>query len=131
MSWKTAALVGTFTIALAGTPLAVERIPRPDVPDGHRGIRRIQTVLEWPRCRHAELYLRTGSRSGVDWFFIGPQATVFDADVQQILTHYQSKNPFRGDALHATWQDSDDTSAVWAVKRAGSSDSELRGQEGN
>ena len=32
MSWKTAALVGTFTIALAGTPLAVERIPRPVVP---------------------------------------------------------------------------------------------------
>ena len=32
MSWKTAALVGTFTIALAGAPLAVESIPRPVVP---------------------------------------------------------------------------------------------------
>ena len=48
---------------------------------------------------------------------------MFDADGRQILTHYLSKNPDRGDALHATWQHSGDTSAVWAQKLAGSTDS--------
>jgi hypothetical protein len=60
--------------------------------------------------------------TGVDWLPIGPQATVFDWRLEQILTHFQSKNPYRGDAVHATWQHSKDTSAVWATKRRGSTD---------
>jgi hypothetical protein len=39
-----------------------------------------------------------------------------------VTTHFQSKNPYRADALQATWQHSRDTSAVWAKKVAGSSD---------
>jgi hypothetical protein len=61
--------------------------------------------------------------TGLDWLFIGPQATLFDEDFEQILTHFQSKNPFQGDVLHATWQHSRDTSAVWAKRFDGSSDS--------
>ena len=60
--------------------------------------------------------------TGVDWFFIGPQATLFDADGKQIATHFLSKNPYQSDALHATWQHSGDTSAVWAKKLRGSTD---------
>ena len=60
--------------------------------------------------------------SGLDWLFIGPQATVYDSYGEQILTHFQSKNPMRADALHATWQHSKDTSAVWATKYRGSTD---------
>jgi Protein of unknown function (DUF3455) len=63
--------------------------------------------------------------SGVDWLFIGPQATVFDATGEQIETHFQSKNPFEPDPtkeIQATWQHSKDTSAVWAVKLRGSTD---------
>jgi hypothetical protein len=54
--------------------------------------------------------------------FIGPQATGVGIDVEQILTHFQSKNPFQGDVIHATWQHSRDSSAVWAKKYRGSSD---------
>ena len=121
MSWKTAALVGTFTIALAGAPIAVA---------AHSPARSAGRTSKYPPDTNCFLsghavgtqnYIcaSAATASGVDWLFIGPQATVFDADVQQILTHYQSKNPFRGDALHATWQDSEDTSAVWAVEARG------------
>jgi len=60
--------------------------------------------------------------TGVDWFFIGPQATLFDDLGRQITTHYQSKNPFKNDAIHATWVHSGDTSAVWATRLRGSTD---------
>ena len=60
--------------------------------------------------------------TGVDWLPIGPQATVFNREFEQVLTHFQSKNPSQGDAIHATWQHSKDTSAVWATKLRGSTD---------
>ena len=60
--------------------------------------------------------------TGVDWLFVGPQATLFDDYGRQITTHYQSKNPLKNDALHATWQHSGDTSAVWATRLRGSTD---------
>ena len=123
MSWKTAALVGTFTIALAGTPLAVERIPRPVVPTD------IEVSADY------KLFL-VGHADGTQNYICAPDHVrlrlvlhwpagngVVDADGRQILTHYLSKNPDRGNALHATWQHSGDTSAVWAQKLAGSTDS--------
>jgi uncharacterized protein DUF3455 len=61
--------------------------------------------------------------SGADWLFIGPQATVYDASGEQILTHFLSRNPLQPDVLHATWQHSRDTSAVWAKRLRGSTDS--------
>src|SRR5262249_52432884 len=56
--------------------------------------------------------------SGFDWLFIGPQATLFDDDLSQSLTHFQSRNIVQ-DAIQATWQHSRDSSVVWAVKHAG------------
>jgi hypothetical protein len=60
--------------------------------------------------------------SGLDWLFIGPQATLFDADGAQIATHFHSRNPLPGGAIEATWQHSRDSSTVWAKKRIGSTD---------
>jgi hypothetical protein len=122
MSWKTATFVGVFTIALAGTPLAVERIPRPVVPTDIEVSADYKLFLVG-HAKGTQNYICAPAGSGYDWFFIGPQATVFDADGRQILTHYLSKNPDRGNALYATWQHSGDTSAVWAQKLAGSTDS--------
>jgi uncharacterized protein DUF3455 len=59
--------------------------------------------------------------SGVDWIFIGPQATGFNGDFEQIITHAQSVNPVTG-TIDAVWQGSKDTSAAWAVKDRESSD---------
>ena len=52
--------------------------------------------------------------TGFVWTFFGPQATLFDDDDEQIITHFLSPNPVEGGTPRATWQDSRDTSAVWA-----------------
>jgi hypothetical protein len=44
----------------------------------------------------------------------GPQATLFNEDNEQILTHFLSAYPTGSDAFFPTWQDSRDTSIVWA-----------------
>jgi hypothetical protein len=52
----------------------------------------------------------------------GPQATLFNDDARQIITHFLSPNPDEGGTARATWQHSRDTSAVWAQRIAFSSD---------
>ena len=53
--------------------------------------------------------------SGFVWTFFGPQATLFDDDDEQIITHFLSPNPDEVNTPpRATWQDSRDSSAVWA-----------------
>ena len=121
MSWKTTALVGSLTVALAATPLASERIPRPNVPGDLEVSAQYKLFLRG-HAVGTQNYICAPAGSGYDWLFIGPQATVFDDDMQQIITHYLSKNPSKSNALQATWQDSRDTSGVWPVKRVGSSD---------
>jgi Protein of unknown function (DUF3455) len=44
----------------------------------------------------------------------GPQATLFDDENEQILTHFLSPNPAESNTPRPTWQDSRDTSTVWA-----------------
>ena len=101
----------------------VERIPRPAVPTN------LEVSLDY------KLFLKVhavgtqnyicapaATATGVDWLFIGPQATLFNDSLQQTGTHYQSRNPQRNNAIQATWQDSGDTSAVWATRRDGSLD---------
>jgi hypothetical protein len=57
------------------------------------------------------------------WVLFGPQATVFDDDGEQILTHFLSPNPAEpGTPARATWLHSKRSSAVWAVKVAESDD---------
>jgi hypothetical protein len=55
--------------------------------------------------------------SGFAWAFFGPQATLFDVVVgndKQIITHFNSPNPAEAGKERPTWQDSHDTSTVWA-----------------
>jgi hypothetical protein len=43
----------------------------------------------------------------------GPQATLFNDDNDQIITHFLSPNPDESDTPRPAWQDSRDTSTVW------------------
>jgi hypothetical protein len=54
------------------------------------------------------------SPTGVAWTPTGPQANLFDRHDRQITTHFLSPNPDEPGVARATWQHSDDTSAVWA-----------------
>jgi hypothetical protein len=55
------------------------------------------------------------SGAGFAWTFFGPQATLFDDNDAQVITHFLSPNPAEGDTARATWQHSEDTSTVWAI----------------
>jgi hypothetical protein len=60
--------------------------------------------------------------AGVAWVLVGPQANLFDRHARQITTHFLSPNPDEPGIARATWQHSDDTSAVWAKAVVTSSD---------
>lgn len=124
MSWKIfVRLVVTLVGALSAAPRAAEQIVAPAVPAGLEVPGSYRPYL----AAHAfgtQNYIcaPAATASGLDWLFIGPQATLFDADLEQRLTHFQSRNPLQGDAIQATWQHSRDSSAVWAIRHSGSTD---------
>lgn len=109
-------------MTVATSSYASDALVRPSVP----------IELEPPAA--ARLFLRVhavgtqnyicapaATASGADWFFLGPQATLFDEALTQVGTHFLRKNPFQSEALQANWQ-SKATSAVWATRAAGSAD---------
>ncbi|HEV7735176.1 MAG TPA: DUF3455 domain-containing protein [Candidatus Binatia bacterium] len=57
------------------------------------------------------------------WTLFGPQATVFDDHDRQIATHFLSPNPDEAGTPRARWH-SQDSSSVWAVRDASSSDAD-------
>jgi len=51
----------------------------------------------------------------VDWVLFTPEATLFDGQAAQIITHFFSPNPDEDNTIvRATWEDSRDTSTIWA-----------------
>jgi hypothetical protein len=56
----------------------------------------------------------SGPLGRVAWVLFTPEATLFDDQPQQLITHFFSPNPVEGGVVRATWQDSRDTSTVWA-----------------
>ena len=51
---------------------------------------------------------------GVAFTLFTPQATLFNDQGEQLITHFSRPNPVEGGAVRVTWQDSRDTSSVWA-----------------
>jgi hypothetical protein len=113
-------------IAVALTAASLEahnpnRITPPPVPAG----------IEVPAGNKAFLvghaygtqnYICLPSGTAFVWSLFTPQATLFNDDDQQIITHYFSPNPDEGAVVRATWQHSRDTSTVWALGIVSSSD---------
>lgn len=64
------------------------------------------------------------SPSGFGWTLFGPQATLFDDNTSQIMTHFLSANLLDG-VLRPTWQHSGDTSSAWAAAVATSTDADF------
>jgi len=60
----------------------------------------------------------------VAWTLFTPEATLFNEQSDQLITHFFSPNPDPSDlgTIRATWQDSRDTSAVWARAIASAAD---------
>ena len=116
-------LVAVAVAAAGGALQAAEKIARPDVPTNIE----VGTEFKLFARGHAIgtqnfICAPTAGGTGVEWRFIGPQATLFE-DGAQTATHFHSMNPSRNDEIQAIWQDSKDTSGVWATRFDGSLDS--------
>ena len=99
---------------LSTAPVAADgdRITPPPVPPAIR----VQSGYKPFLVGHAigtQGYVCVAVGSTFSWATFGPQATLFDEYGRQILTHFLSPSPFDS-SLFPTWQDSRDTSAVWA-----------------
>jgi hypothetical protein len=67
-------------------------------------------------------YVCVAVGTAFSWTPFGPQATLFDADSEQILSHYLSITPF-SQVLNPAWQHSRDSSVVWGQLYKMSTDS--------
>ena len=123
MSAKFIGSVLGVAVTLGGVTQAQEKISRPVVPTNLEVSSDYKLFLK-VHAVGTQNYICAPSATnitGLDWLFIGPQATLFN-DSLQYGTHFQSRNPQKNNAIQATWQHSGDTSAVWATRRDGSMD---------
>lgn len=112
-------LAVAFTVALP-QPAHADDVTPPPVPSNLQVPAGNKAFLD----RHAmgtQDYICLPSGPGFSWTFFGPQASLFNDDEEQVVTHYLSPNPDEGDTPRATWQHSRDTSTVWAAAIASSS----------
>ena len=126
MTHRSSFASGLFVLALA-LPWAASaqhggRIDVPGVPanltveEGHAPY--LQT-----RAYGTQNYICLPSATGLAWKLFGPQATLYPPSAPiQLATHFLSPNPEEQGTPRATWQHSDDGSAVWARMIQPSSD---------
>lgn len=116
---KIAALVVTVAIGVPGMVSADDLTP-PEVP-ANLAVSGAKLYFIG-QASGTQAYVCMPTTTGAAWSFYGPQATLFNAANEQVMTHYLSPNPDENGALRATWQHSRDTSTVWAVAIASSTD---------
>jgi hypothetical protein len=119
------AFVATLAIAFVVAQPAYAQITPPpvpgniQVPEGN-----VQFLVGHATGTQNYVCLPTGSGVGdVAFKLFTPQATLFDLDTQ-LTTHFFSPNPFENGTIRAAWQDSVDTSTVWAAVKPGNASSD-------
>ena len=70
-------------------------------------------------------YVCVANGAVYSWKPFGPDATLFNEDGEQILTHFLGITPYSL-VLNPAWQHSRDSSIVWAAKIGGVRGSQLR-----
>jgi hypothetical protein len=115
-----AVLAVAFTISPLRPAYAGDIVP-PPVPPGLQVPAGNQAFLEG-HAVGTQNYICLPAGSNVAWTLFGPQATLFNDRDRQIITHFLSPNPDESGTARATWQHSWDTSSVWAMAIASSSD---------
>ena len=106
-----ATLALTFTVAVNATEKKIIPPPVPanlEVPVGFK------PYLEG-HALGTQNYICLPTATGFSWTLFGPQATLFNDDNGQTITHFLSPNPVENGTPRATWQHSRDTSSVWAL----------------
>jgi hypothetical protein len=108
-----------FTVSLP-QPAHADEVTPPHVP---RSIRTPagNTAFLVGHAVGTQNYICLPSGADFAWTLFTPQATLFNDDEKQVITHFLSPNPDEDDTPRATWQHSQDTSTVWAMAIASSS----------
>lgn len=84
---------------------------------GRRKARSRRTVRRFHRATALICLPLQPPATGSDWVLFAPQATLFDDDGHQMVTHFASPTQPAGDPTNplATWQ-ANDNSSVWATR---------------
>ena len=110
------ALAVTFTVVRPQPAYADDEIVPPRVPAKLKVPRGHEVFLAGHAIGTQDyICVRSDSDDTLSWIFFGPQATLFDGHELQIIVHFLSPNPDENGLPRPTWQDSGDTSAVWAM----------------
>ncbi len=107
------ALAVAFTVSLPQSAHA-EKVTPPPVPAGLE----VSSDFEAFLVGHAigtQNYVCQPSGGSFAFVLFTPQATLFDDADHQIITHFFSPNPDEGGTIRATWENSRDTSTIWAA----------------
>jgi len=116
------ALGFALTIALPQAARA-QSITPPQVPDNLQVPTRNQVFLIGHGVGTQNYVCAAGKSVGQPvWTLFTPQATLFGDAGEQLTTHFFSPNPVEGGIVRATWENSTDTSMVWAKANATSTD---------
>src|SRR5437867_3204149 len=122
------ALAVAFTVSLPHSAHA-EKVTPPPVPDNLKVDPEFEPFLEGLGVG-TQNYVCRPSGSGFAFVLFTPQATLFSDNNKQLITHFNSRNPFEANTdptvvgdrmIRVTWQDSRDTSTVWAKVNPGQS----------
>jgi hypothetical protein len=115
------AVAATIALPQSAHAQSAQRVSRPEVP-ANLEVPPGNKAFAEGHAAGTQNYVCLPSASGFAWTFFGPQATLFNGDADQIVTHFLSPNPFESGTPRATWQHSRDTSTVWALAIASSFD---------
>jgi hypothetical protein len=118
-----AALAVAFTVSLPQLVYAADIVP-PRLPPDLQPVPPENKAFLEGHAVGTQNYICLPSGDSFVWTFFGPQATLFDDDGEQIITHFLSPNPDESDTPRPTWQHSLDTSTVWAMQVMGGSSSD-------
>jgi hypothetical protein len=112
----------TAALAIAAPVAAMAAGISPPAVPSNLAVPQEARAFEIGHAIGTQQYVCLPSGESAKWVLFGPQATVFDDEGKQIMTHFLSPNPLESSAPRATWQDSKRSSAVWALKVAESDD---------
>jgi hypothetical protein len=91
-----------------------QNITPPPLPPGLQPVPEGNEVYRVGHAIGFQNYVCQPVGAGFKFVLFTPQATLFKDNDKQIITHFFSPNPDEGGVIRATWEDSNDTSAIWA-----------------
>lgn len=114
-------LAAAFTLSLP-QPARARHITPPAVPFGLQVDPAENEAFLEGHAVGTQNYICLPADAGFKFVLFTPEATLFDDNNHQVITHFFSPNPTENGKVRATWQDSKDSSIVWGGTAIASTD---------